>query len=130
MSNERYLIVSYFLFAFVSVCLGGAAYRVLRTPFAAIAEMVVVRGRSLILKRVLAASLTAAAVLGFLGFSYTQKGCMNYEQVVKDRQYLVEANRKQLQGSGNWIAGVALGWGLIVLLCLVALQRRNENSED
>lgn len=128
MSNERYLVVSYFLFAFVSVCLGGVAYRALRAPFAAITEILVGRLRSSILKRALAASMTMAAVLGFLSFSYTQKGCMNYEQVVKDRNYLVQANREQLQGAGNWIAGAAIGWGVVVAICLVAMRRREESS--
>jgi uncharacterized MnhB-related membrane protein len=130
MSNDRYLIVSYFLFAFVSVCLGGLAYRALRVPFVAIAERVVGRLHSSILKRALAASMTMAAVLGFLSFSYTQKGCINYEQVVKDREYLVQANREQLQGVGNWIAGAALGWGVVVAICLVAMRSREENSRD
>ncbi len=126
MSNEHYLIVSYFLVAFVSLCLGAVAYRALRTPFAAIAELVAGTS-STILKRALAVSMTMAAVLGFLGVSYTQKGCMNYEHVVKNRDYLVQLNREQLQGTGNWIVYAVFTWCVVVLICLLVL--RNKESE-
>ena len=70
MTNEHYLVVSYFLVAFVSLGLGVLVYRVLRTPFAAIAELVAAgKFRATILKRVLSVSLTMAALLGFLSVS-------------------------------------------------------------
>ena len=71
--------------------------------------------------------MTMAAVLGFLGVSYTQKGCMNYEHVVKNRDYLVQLNREQLQGTGNWIVYAVFTWCVVVLICLLVL--RNKESE-
>ena len=130
MTNDHYLLVSYFVVGFVSLCLGVAAYRVFRKPFAAIAERVAGKSRSLLLKRALAASMTLAGVLGFLSFSYTQKGCMNYEQVVKDRDYLVQANREQLQHAGNWIAAVVFVWSAVVLICLVMIEKKNSEPGD
>lgn len=129
MSNEHYLVVSYFLVAFVSPCLGAMAYRALRTPFAAIAELVAGTG-STILKRALALSMTIAAVLGFLGVSYTQKGCSSYEQVVKSRDYLVQVNREQLQHTGNWIVYAVFTWCVVVLICLLVLRRRKSERND
>jgi len=128
MSNGHYLIVSYFVVAFVSLCLGLAAYRALRRPFAAIAEAVAGSMRSRLLKRALALSVAMAALLGFLSVSY--RGCdMSYEQIVKDRGYLVQKNREQLQHAGNCIAYVVLAWGVVVVVCLVVL-RRNEDGEE
>lgn len=130
MTNEHYLIVSYFLFAFVSVCLGAAAYRFLRTPFAALAETVVGKSRGPTLKRLLAFSLTMAAVVGFLGVSYTQKGCTNYAAVVKDRAYMVEVNRNQLAGAGEWIVYAVFAWCVLVIIGMAAAKKRPPKQTD
>jgi hypothetical protein len=130
LSNEHYLIVSYFLFALVSLGIGGVVYRLLRKPFAAIAEADAGKLRSTFLKRAMAVSMNFAAVLGFLSVSYTQKGCMNYEQVVKDRSYLVKVNQEQLQSAGNWVASAVFVWCVVVLLCLIALRRRETDRQD
>lgn len=132
MTNGHYLIVSYFLFGLVSLGLGVSAYLVLRRPFAAIAEAAAGGFRSSILKRALAVSLTLAAVLGFLSVSYTQRGCStyDYEQVIKDRSYLVDVNQQQLQRSGDWIVYAVFAWGVVVLICLLVLRRKEEGSKD
>ncbi|HUM03961.1 MAG TPA: hypothetical protein VLT90_00775 [Terriglobales bacterium] len=130
MSNEHYLIASYFLVALVSLCLGVLAYRALRAPFAAIADLVAGRTGSTILKRALAASMTMAAVVGFLSVSYTQRGCMKYEQVVKSRDYLVQVNREQLQGTGNWIVYAVFAWCVVILICLLVLRKKETEHSD
>ena len=129
MTNEHYLIVSYFLFGLVSLGLGVAAYLALRRPFAAIAEMVAGHVRSALLKRTLALSIVMAAVLGFTSVSY--RGCgMSYEEIVRERSYLEQINRQQLQHAGNWIVYVVLAWGVAVVLCVAVLRQRRENSGD
>lgn len=130
MTNERYLIVSYFLGGLVSLGLGVAAYRVLRAPFAAIADAVAEKFRSPLLKRMLAVSMTMAGVLGFLSLSYTQKGCINYQQVVKDRSYLVKVNQQQLQSTGNWIVYAVFGWCVVVVILLVVLRSKEPAGHD
>ena len=131
MSNERYLIVSYFVLALVSLALGLAAYLVLRRPFAAIAEAVAGRLRSSILKRVLAVSMTLAAVLGFLTVSYTQQSCgRSYEEIVKDRGFLVQMNEQQFQAASNWIVYAVFAWGVVVVVCLAALRRKKEEESS
>lgn len=127
MSNELYLIVSYFLSAFVCLGLGVLAYWILRRPFERIAEATV-GSRGAVLKRWLAVSMTAAAVLGFLGFSYTQNGCVSYQQVISSRNVLVEANVEQVQGATDWIACTVLAWGVVVVICLKALQKRSSRN--
>lgn len=130
MSNEHYLIVSYFLVGAVSLCLGIAVYRVLRTPFAAIAEAAAGRLRSRVLTRALGVSMTLAAVLGFLSVSYTEKSCMSYEAVVKNRDYLVQINRQQLQKTSDGIVEAVFFWCVVVLICLVALRSPQANRDD
>ena len=123
MSNERYLIVSYFFFAFVCLGMGVLAYCILRRPFERIAEATV-GSRSPVLKRVLAISMTASGALGFLGFSYNQKGCVSYEQVINNRYFLVDANVEQVQGAADWIAWTALAWGVVVVIELWSMRKR------
>jgi hypothetical protein len=127
MSNERYLIVSYFFFAVVCPGMGFLAYVILRRPFERIAEATV-GSRSHVLKRALAVSMIVAAVLGFLGFSYNQKGCVSYQQVVSNRHLLVQANVEQVQGAADWIAWTVLAWGVVVAIYLKALQMRNSRN--
>jgi hypothetical protein len=127
MSNEHYLIVSYFGFGLVSLAFGVAAYRVLRRPFAAIAGAVAgLRGA--ILKRTLALSLAFAGVLGFLSVSYLDcnKG---YDDIVKDRAYMEQINMQQLQHAGNCIVFAVLVWSFVVVV-LLALWRRKNNEEE
>jgi len=132
LSNEHYLIVSYFVVALVSICLGIAVYRVLRAPFAAIAEATVGRGRSQVLKRLLATSMTIAAMLGFLSVSYTQKSCttMSYDQVVKDRNYLVETNQEQLRKASDWVVVAVFLWCAVVLVCVATLRKTESGSSQ
>ena len=131
MTNDRYLIVSYFVLALVSLSLGVAAYLVLRRPFAAIAEAVAGGTRRTILKRVLAVSMTMAAVLGFLSVSYTQEGCgRTYEEVVKDRGYLVQINRQQFQSASDWTVYAVFAWAIVVVICLAVLRRKKEETTD
>jgi hypothetical protein len=128
MTNEHYLIVSYFSVAFVSVCLGVVVHRLLRAPFAAIAEAVAGRLRATALKRTLSVALTMAAVLGFVSVNY--KGCgKNYDEVVKDRGYLVQMNQEQLNSTVDWIVYAVFGWGVVVVICL-ATARRKEPERD
>jgi len=119
-SNEHYLIVSYFLFVLVSLCLGVAVYRILRTPLAAIAESATARFGSQLLTRAMAVCMTIAAVAGFLSVSYTQKGCRSYEQVVKDREYLIQMNQEQVARTSDWLVWAVFVWCLVVLFCLLA----------
>ena len=132
MSNEHYLIVSYFLVGLVSLCLGFAVYRALRTPFAAIAEATVGRLRSKVLTQALGVCMTLAAVLGFVSVSYIQGSCgsLSYEAVVKNRDYLVQINQRQLQRTGDWIVSAVFFWCVVVLMCLVALHRTQANRQD
>ena len=124
MSNEPYLIVSYFLFAVVCLGLGWIAYRVLRTPFAAIADAITGKLRATVLKRALAVSLTMASGLGFLRVSYTQKGCVSYDQVIKDRPGLVQRNYEQVQGASDWIVYAVFAWGVGVAILAARGRKR------
>jgi ABC-type uncharacterized transport system permease subunit len=124
MSNEHYLIASYFVVGFVSLALGVAAYRVLRQPFAAVAEATAGR-RATLLKRTLALSLVLAAILGFISVNYRACG-KSYDDVVKDRDYLQEINRQQLQHASNWIVAALFASAFLVVILLAIRRRKNQ----
>lgn len=120
MTKEHYLISSYFLVGLASLCLGAVVYCLLRSPLAAIAERATGRFGNRTLTRMLAVSMTIAAVGGFLSVSYTQEGCRSYEQIVKDRDYLIQINQEQLQATSEWVVWAVLLWCAVVAVCLVA----------
>jgi hypothetical protein len=107
--------------------MGVSAYLILRRPFARITEAIVGCGGAL-LKRALAVSMTTAAVLGFLGFSYNQNGCVSYQQVIQNRQSLVDANVHQVQGAADWIVWTVLAWGVLVVIFLKAWQKHRSGN--
>jgi hypothetical protein len=128
MSNERYLIVSYFAFALLCLGLGVLVYCILRKPFERVADTIVGKSRCTLLKRTLVLSLTAASVLGFLGVSYNQQGCTKYEDVIKKRKNLVDRNVEQIQNTKDWLSRTVLAWGVVVAIGLAASRKKDSSS--
>jgi hypothetical protein len=128
MTNERYLIVSYFVGAAFSAGLGAAVYLFLRRPFAEVAAAVAGKRLSLLLKRLFPWGLLFPALLGFVSVSY--EGCQRttYEEVVQNRNYLVEKNQEQISSTLLHILFAVVFWDVLVLLVLNYAQiRRNES---
>jgi hypothetical protein len=94
MTNETYLIVSYFAVAGGGVALAILTALVLMGPVKR-AFQGAVAPLAQILRRVLPAWLILAALLGFLSVSYFDCTHSTYEQIVKNQPYLVEKNFEQ-----------------------------------
>jgi len=129
MSNEHYLFISYFAFAVLCFGLGLLVYCILRKPFEGVADAIVGKARSSLLKRMLVVSMTAASVLGFLGVSYNQQGCTKYEDVIKERTNLVQRNVEQVQGARDWVVWTLLAWGVLVAIGLAARQKKDSSDK-
>ncbi len=118
MTNERYLIASYFVGVGLSAGLGTLVYLFLRHPFDGLADAV--RGKRLpsMLKRLLPCGLLFPALLGFVSVSY--RGCnrTTYEEIVQSRQYLIQKNQEQISSTLFFILVAVLFWDVIVLLIL------------
>ncbi|MGE5111261.1 MAG: hypothetical protein ACM3JB_10425 [Acidobacteriaceae bacterium] len=131
MTNDHYLIVSYFV-AF-ALCLGLAAltYRVLREPFERIADAALKNSRSVFLKRALPVALTTAATVGFLGVNYTYDGCNThkYEDIVKDRTYMHEKSRAQLAQASITIVQVVGIFSVAALICVIRMKREEPKEK-
>ncbi|HKV76976.1 MAG TPA: hypothetical protein VJP02_02480 [Candidatus Sulfotelmatobacter sp.] len=127
MTNERYLIASYFAGAALSGGLGAMVYLFLRRPFGGVADGASGKRLSSMLKRLLPWGLLFPALLGFVSVSYQGCGRTTYEEIIQNRSYLVEKNQEQISSVLLYILLAVVFWNVIVLLILKYAQNgRNE----
>ena len=122
MTNEHYLIVSYFVCAALSVAAGILVYLYLRRPFAAVTAAASGKHLPEIIKRLFPCGLVFPALLGFLSVSY--RGCNeSYESIIARREYLIAINQQQLSAILFYIVVAVLFWNFIGILILRSGQR-------
>ena len=124
MSNEQYLIVSYFVVALLCCGLGLMAYGWLRRPFDEVMEQIVASHLARPLRRVFPFGVVFPALAGFLSVSYQQCGKPPYEQIIVNRAYLVAKNQEQLSAGMDSVAWAVLVSAILVTVCLLAVRRR------
>jgi hypothetical protein len=125
LTNEQYLIVSYFACAVLSVAAGILVYLYLRRPFAAVAAAASGKHLPTILKRLFPCGLVFPALLGFLSISY---GCNSYESIIAHRSFLVSVNQQQIAAILFYVVIAVLFWNLIGLLILRSAQHGNKEQ--
>jgi hypothetical protein len=129
LTNDRYLIVSYFVCAAFSLAAGILVYLYLRRPFVDVADAASGKHLPSILKRLLPAGLIFPALLGFLSVSYFQScNRMTYADIVESREYLVAKNQQQISAILFYIVIAVLFWNFIGLLILRSAQKDKNGS--
>jgi hypothetical protein len=128
MTNDRYLIVSYFLGAASSGALGTLVYLFLRRPFGNLADAASSKRLPSILKRLFPVGLVFPALLGFVSVFYMSCSQNTYDQVIQDRKYLVERNQQQISLALLFILVAVLLWDLIILFVLKSAQPGKNGS--
>lgn len=128
MSNERYLIVSYFAGAAVSLALGMLVYLYLRRPFGEIAETASTKWFAAILKKFFPFGLVFPALMGFISVSYASCNHETYEKIVQDRKYLVERNQQQLSSTLLFLLIAILVWNLLLVFVQKYAQKGGTKS--
>ena len=129
MTNERYLIVSYFVVAALAVAVAWATWLYLRHSFSGITQTLSKGNFSRIPRAIFPAGLFLPALLGFISVSYY--GCgMSYEKIVKDRSYLIQKNQEQISSILLWIAGALLFWNLIIVFALRFARPNSQPSAE
>jgi hypothetical protein len=123
MTNEQYLIVSYFVCAALSVALGALVYLFLRRPFASVVETTFGGHFASTLKRLLPFGLLLPALLGFVSVSYSSCERTTYEEIVQRRSYLVEKNQGQISSTLLSILVALFIWDVVILLLLKYARR-------
>ena len=123
MTNEQYLIQSYFVVGVTCLVLAIATYALLRRSIAALTRAVPGGKLGLILRRLLLLGLVLPAMAGF--FSVTFRSCdkQTYETIVKDRSYLVAKNQEQLGTSMSYVCIALLVWGLLVSIGFLTVRK-------
>jgi hypothetical protein len=117
MTNDQYLIVSYFVVAVLAVAFAGAAWFYLRRPFGRTIQALSTGNLSRMLKAMFPAGLFLPAFLGFVSVSYHACG-KSYEEIVKERSYLIQKNQEQISSILLWIVAALLFWDFVILLAL------------
>jgi len=116
MTNEQYLIVSYFAVAAVSILLGTLVYFYLRRSFGELVEAAAGMHFPTILKKLFPCGLILPALLGFISVSYSSCNHDTYEKIVQNRQYLVEKNHEQLSSILLFLLIAILVWNVVLIL--------------
>jgi hypothetical protein len=128
MTNEQFLIVSYFSVAAISVLIGYLAYIWLRAPFMSIAAALPWKAVRGLLARLFPAGILLPALLGFVSVSY--RGCKyeEYEKIVADRSYLVSKSQEQVTASLTHECWAIFAWCVLIAI-LLAVKRRSDRRD-
>lgn len=116
MTNEQYLIASYFASAAVSITLGTLLYFYLRRSFGEIAKTASGRGFPAILKKLFPYGLVFPALMGFISVTYSSCNHETHEKIVLNREYLVEKNQEQLSSTLLSLVIAILAWNVVLVL--------------
>jgi len=113
MTNEQYLIASYFTVGAICAALAVAVYLFLKNSFIGVIRHIPFQQLFRILKRLFLIGILFPALFGF--FSVTFRSCSKdtYEEIIADRDYLIERNKEQLSTSANHIVAALFVWGVI-----------------
>lgn len=116
MTNERFLIESYFVIAALSLILGWTAYVYLWRPFDDFLSSRATKNLRAILRRLFPFGMILPALLGFLSVSYWSCNQDTYEKIVRDRQYLIQKNQEQVSAALFSIAMATLFWDVVLIV--------------
>lgn len=126
MTNDQYLIVSYFGCAALGVTLGAAMYFFLRRSFGDVADAAPGRQFPELLKRLFPFGLVFPALLGFVSASYSSCDRKTYADIVKSRRYLVGKNQEQIASILLSILVAVVVWNVVALVIL----KRGQDSRS
>ncbi len=125
MSNNTYLIVSYFVVIGLCAGLGIAAYLWLRKPAEGIAGSLPQENFRMMIRRAFPLS-TVLFALSWC-FSVNYYGCegKKYNDIVKDRSYITSKNAEQLSEALKGVIWSVTLWSAIFAIALRTTRRRN-----
>jgi len=114
MTNEQYLIVSYFVVAAACLALGLATHAFLRRSFGALASAAPGGRLARVLGRLFRLGIVLPAMAGFLSVSFRSCDVRTYSGIVANRSYLVSKNLEQLGACLSYVVIALLVWGLLL----------------
>jgi len=117
MTNEQYLVVSYFAAAAAGVLLGVLTTLCLSRPLTKALEGVA-RPLAVVFRRFLPPWLILAVLLGFFSVTYYDCKHNTYQDIVSDRHHLVQKNFEQGSRMTQYMAAALAAYGLVLGLSL------------
>lgn len=130
MSNEQYLIVSYFVVGVVAVVLAGITYATLRRSFSWIMGALPVRNLSRMLRKLFFPGLVLPALIGFFSVSFIGCETDSYGVIIANRSHLVLKNQEQISATIEHIGYALLFWGIAVLVCVLFFRAPNAGGTE
>ena len=118
MTNEQYLVVSYFAAAGVGVLLAVLTALFLSAPLSKALGQVA-RPLAAVFRRFLPSWLILAVLLGFLSVTYYDCDHGTYQKIVADRHHLVQKNFEQGSAMTEYLAVGLSAYGLVLGLSLL-----------
>ena len=125
MSNEAYLIASYFITGVLCLLLSLAAYLWLRRPTKGIADSLPHAKWGKIIRKTFPLSTILFVLSSFLSVNYY--GCQQkkYSDILNDRSYITAKNSEQISQSLNAILWSVGGWSVVLAVALLRGRRRS-----
>jgi hypothetical protein len=124
MSDEHYLIATYFLTGCICVLIGLAAYLGLRRPLSEITDAPR-PSLGTALRRFFPASTLLIAAAAFASVSYYSCGSHSYATIVSDRPYIRSMELAQIHETFLWLSVLVIFWGFVILMYLLAKRRHD-----
>ncbi len=129
MTNEQYLIASYFTVGAICTALAAGVYLFLKNSFIGIIRHIPFRQLSLILKRLFLIGILFPALVGFFSVSFRSCSKDTYEEIIADRDYLIETNKEELSTSVFHIVVALFVWGVIAAGAVYLVRNKHENKD-
>jgi hypothetical protein len=117
-TDDLFLKLSYFGMGTLSLLLGGALYLLLRRSFGDVARYGAPGPGARLLGRLFGCGMLVASFSGFLSVSVPGCAHRSYEEIVSDREYIVEKARFQASASMTYAVDGLLVTGSLVALLL------------
>lgn len=130
MSNEQYLIVSYFTVGLLVLGIACLTYLLLRRSFIETTKNLPQKRFSYILKRAFPLCIIFTALAGFLSVSFRSCEKDTYNKIIEDRAYLVLKNQEQLLISLSCIVIALLVAAILMLGILIIIKQHNMNKRN
>ena len=128
MTNERYLVVSYFCAAAGGILAAILTALALRSPLGkAVSAVLSPVGK--VLRRSLPAWLILAVLFAFVSVNYINCGHSTYKSVVEDREYLELVTCDQIGTMMHYLCAAMLFYAMFLSI-LMLLPRRERSLPD
>ena len=116
MTNEQYLITSYFIICIISLGFAIVTYLWLRNSFTGILQSSPDNRLFQIIRKIFLPGIVFPALYGFLSVSFRSCSRDTYDKIIEGKAYLIAKNQEQLSTSLFYIVIALLVWGLLLVV--------------